>query len=79
MKYKNIDFKYRLREALDDKKMTNKELAKRTGVSIASVSNYLSFALDTLPTSHNLRLIADVLDVSTDYLLGLSNCKEIRY
>ena len=63
----------KIEEALSDINMTQKELAKKTGVTEATISRYLSGARN--PRGEILSKIADVLGLTTDYLLGNSEVK----
>lgn len=49
-------------------KMSNYRLAQLIGVSQTTVANWLSGS--TIPDSKKLKEIADLFNVSTDYLLG---------
>lgn len=61
-------FAERLRELLWHKKITQAELSARTGLTSAAISHYVNGK--QCPHSAALVLIADALNVSTDYLLG---------
>lgn len=67
IKYENV-FPKRLREALEVKKLTQYELAKRLGVRHAAV-NHLACGRRS-PSMLSLARIADALCMSTDFLLG---------
>ena len=58
----------RIREIRMAKKISQVELAKRLGVTKQSVSNWENDNIQ--PSIEMLSRIADVLTVSTDYLLG---------
>ena len=58
----------RIREIRMAKKISQVELAKRLGVTKQSVSNWENDNIQ--PSIEMLSRIADVLAVSTDYLLG---------
>ena len=65
------DFKYRLRFLRQNAGLTQKDLASRIG---ASSGNVLKYELgETFPPMDLLLKIADFFDVSTDYLLGISD------
>lgn len=68
-----VPFGSRLNIVLRAKKMQNKDLAKMVGVSDSNVSKYLYEK--TYPSLPALVQIAKVLNVSTDYLLGLTSGK----
>lgn len=63
-------FENRLNEALNMKRMRPAELAQRLGVHRGSVSNWLSGRYK--PNSVTTDKIAEILDVSTTWLLGYS-------
>lgn len=60
----------RLREARKQSKYTLKELGKMIGVSEATMSNYETGRRE--PDSNTLCKLAEILGVSTDYLLGVT-------
>ncbi|WAW15750.1 helix-turn-helix domain-containing protein [Peptostreptococcus equinus] len=66
----------RLNECIEDYGISRTELSKRTGLTQATISRYLSNKMT--PTGENLALLADVFDVSVDYLLGRTDIKEIN-
>mgnify|MGYP002740603845 CR=1 FL=1 len=53
---------------LCERNMTNRELAYRTGVTEVTIGRYIKGTRE--PNATNLANIADVLGVTTDYLLG---------
>lgn len=57
-----------LRELREDKKMSQKDLAKVLCVTIGTISNYEND--QHLPDIEKLVMLADFFGVSTDYLLG---------
>jgi transcriptional regulator with XRE-family HTH domain len=61
-------FSARLRAARDYRGLTQGDLAKLTGLKPAAVSHFETGGRK--PSFDNLRLLADKLDVTTDYLLG---------
>ena len=61
-------FAKRLNYILWQKGMTQKELAKKAGVTNSAISHYVNAV--QCPHSTVLFLIADALDVSMDYLFG---------
>lgn len=63
------EFSQRLKQALDDKKMKQLELAKKVGTSRANISNYLRG--NSFPPLDVLAEIAKALDVSLDWLCNL--------
>lgn len=64
---------YRISEALADKGMMQKELAQRLGVTDNTISYYCSGKRK--PTIEQIIQIAEILNVSTDYLLTKSDIK----
>jgi transcriptional regulator with XRE-family HTH domain len=61
-------FPERLRAAREYRGLTQSDLAKLTGLNPAAVSHFETGGRK--PSFDNLRLLADKLDVTTDYLLG---------
>jgi transcriptional regulator with XRE-family HTH domain len=61
-------FPVRLRAAREYRGFTQNDLAKLTGLNPAAVSHFETGGRK--PSFDNLRLLADKLDVTTDYLLG---------
>jgi transcriptional regulator with XRE-family HTH domain len=68
-----VPFGSRLNIVLRAKKMQKKDLAKMISVSDSNVSKYLYEK--TYPSLPALVQIAKVLNVSTDYLLGITSGK----
>ena len=66
---KVADFKDRLNEALSLKNMKPVELAEKTKISESTISQYRSGYAK--PREEKLALIADALDVSPTWLMGL--------
>ena len=62
----------RISDLCNDYHITQKELAKRIGVSASQLSRIISGETKTV-SSDILMGVADVFKVSTDYILGLSN------
>lgn len=74
--FSNI-FPKRLKEAREERGLTQKEISLRIGTSANAINNY-ELGLRT-PTADILRKIAISLNVSADYLLGFSdNSKKIN-
>lgn len=69
------EFAERLRSLMEYKDTTQKELANYAQVSRQSISKYANG--ETRPNSDQLKAIAEYLDVSADYLLGIANEKTI--
>lgn len=61
----------RLRSTREAKGLTQHELSRRCHLGANQISRYETGTSD--PTIHTLRVIADQLEVSTDYLLGLTD------
>jgi transcriptional regulator with XRE-family HTH domain len=61
-------FADRLRVAREYRGLTQGELAQKTGLQPSAVSHFETGVRK--PSFDNLRLLADKLDVTTDYLLG---------
>ena len=64
----------RIQEALADKGMTAKELSNATGVSQASLSQYINGS--HVPSSFSSKKIADVLEVDPLWLMGFDVSKK---
>lgn len=60
----------RLRKAREEKKLTQGELADKTGFQPSAISHFESNRRS--PSFDNLKKLADALNVSLDYLLGRS-------
>ncbi|MGN0613654.1 MAG: helix-turn-helix domain-containing protein [Porcipelethomonas sp.] len=58
----------RLKQAMEEKKMTQTELCQRTGIPKSAVSQYISGAFK--PKQERTRLIAKALGVSESWLMG---------
>jgi transcriptional regulator with XRE-family HTH domain len=66
----------RLRQARFEKGLTQAQLAEKAGISAEQEGLYERSKSE--PTARNLYGMSRALDVSTDYLLGLSDTKERR-
>lgn len=64
----SLAFGERLREAREAKKLSQADLAERTGLQPSAISHFETGR--RAPSFDNLRKLADALEVSTDYLLG---------
>ena len=62
----------RLKELRKEKKITQRELAEETGISINSLKNYESTR--RIPDRYNLQLLSDFFRVDEEYILGSSDC-----
>lgn len=67
------EFADRLKESIQDRGITQRMLATLTGTTEVSVSRWANGS--RLPNTDALYKMCKVLDVSADYLLGLSNEK----
>ena len=67
-------FGERLNMVLYEQKITQADLDKRTGIGRANISRYV--CNKQMPTVDSLIAICKTLDVSADWLLGLSDRKE---
>lgn len=66
-----VEMSRRLRKVLLYREMTSADLCRITGLGSGQISNYLN--AHQCPRCDRLRLICDTLDVSADYLLGMSD------
>lgn len=64
------DIHVRLREAIKQSGIPQKEIAKRIGVSAQTVSKYMRN--DIYPALDTLAKLCKLLDVKSDYILGIS-------
>ena len=69
-------FSYRLTVLLDENNMTQTQLAQKIGTSNVTICRYLTG--ERTPRIDVLTKIAYVFNVSLDYLLGLSEDKDIK-
>ena len=67
-------FPFRLRLAMEKGKINIKELAEATGVSVTCVWSWLNGV--HFPTAPNLAYACYVLNVSSDWIIGLDMGKE---
>lgn len=68
------DFSSRLKKALEMKGMNQSELARRTGLTVVTISRYINLYRE--PTAYALRRMCEVLGVSADYLLGIDGASD---
>lgn len=66
-------FRTRLGEALDRRQLSQSALARKTGLDRSTLSQLLAQDAPRLPSGHALGEISAALQVSSDWLLGLSN------
>ncbi|MCH5160214.1 MAG: helix-turn-helix transcriptional regulator [Clostridiales bacterium] len=64
-------FKKRLKEEIKLSGMTTKELAEKVGVTDPMITQY--YTTDKLPSVPTFEKLCRALDVSADYLLGLTD------
>ena len=65
----------RLTNLLEDRDMTQKELAEKSNTSASAISEWAKWDNTREPRVGNLLPVAKVLGVSMDYLLGADECK----
>ncbi len=65
------DIQCRLRECITASGISQKELAKRIGVSPQTVSKYMR--QDIFPALDTFARICSVIEVSSDYVLGIKD------
>lgn len=70
------NFSYRLTVLLDDNNMSQTQLAKMIGTSNVTICRYLT--CERIPRLDVVAKIASVFNVSLDYLLGLSDNKDVK-
>lgn len=63
------DIQQRLRDAIKSSGIEQKEIARQIGVSPQTVSKYMK--KDIFPALDTLAKLCHVLDVSSDYILGI--------
>ena len=72
----NLLFRKRLKELRKKKRMSQEELALKSGLKgRSSIANYEND--NNLPSIDTLDKLANTLNCSTDYLLGRNNCIDI--
>ena len=60
----------RLRQTIQQSNLTQKEIAKRIGVSAQTISKYMK--INVFPALDTLAQLCQTLDISADYILGLT-------
>lgn len=65
------EFKVRLKKVRELRGLNQVGLAQKTGLQPTAISHFETGARS--PSFENLRLLADALNVSTDYLMGRSD------
>ena len=71
----NMNMGDKLKSLRLEKKLTQKQIAERIGLAISAVSSYESGT--RYPSYDVLVKLARIFHVSTDYLLGMSNARNI--
>ena len=71
-----MSFSKNLKELMIQRNMSQKELCGLTGLSAASVSQYLSGVTGT-PKQTTLKKIADALETSIPFLIGMTNESDV--
>ncbi len=66
------DIQRRLRETIQQAPVSQKEIAKAIGVSAQTVSKYMRE--NVFPALDTLAKLCAFLDVSADYILGITDC-----
>ena len=66
-----MSFSKNLKALMVQRNMTQKELCGLTGISASGISQYLSGATG-VPKETTLRKLAEALDTSVDYLIGMT-------
>ena len=69
-------FSERLKELRQEQKLTQQKMAELCGMKLRGYQQY-EYA-ETYPTVPGLVFLADYFDVSLDYLMGRSDCREVR-
>lgn len=75
MNYLEKTFSQRLRILMSERDITPKELSSRLHVDLSTIYRYLDNT--RLPKYDTILELTSIFDVSADYLLGISNCKDI--
>lgn len=68
----------RLKNLRVDRKLTLHQLSEATGISASALENYESYDLKDMKTS-SIVVLSKFYCVSTDYLLGLTECRAERW
>jgi transcriptional regulator with XRE-family HTH domain len=72
--YNLIDISIRILDLLEQKNMSQRELAERIGIQEATISRYING--HRKPHSTILAKMAEVLETTSDYLLGITSIPE---
>lgn len=68
------DIKLRLRDAIKNSGLSQKEVARRVGINPATVSKYVR--LEKYPSIDTFALLCRALGISSDRILGLEDSLE---
>ena len=74
---KNFVFCERFKNELEESELTQNDIARRCGIDSSCITQYKQGK--SMPSIKTLFELCSVLDVSADYLLGLSDRKSILY
>ncbi len=66
-----FEIQKRLRDAIQESNISQKELAEKLGINPSTVSKYMR--LDKFPSIETFANICLILDISADEILGLDN------
>ena len=69
-----MSFGKTLRILIEERNMTQKELAKQLNLAPSTIGNYIQDVRE--PDFSTLKVLANYFDVSIDYILNLTNIKE---
>lgn len=72
-----MDFALRLRELREEKKLTQEAIASLLNLTKANISKYELGKLQ--PNIETLKFLSNYFSVSIDYLLGITNIKEMGF
>lgn len=70
----DVDFSTQLEKAMKLRDISPTKLAKKSGVQRSQICRYLT--AEIAPTTNNIRKLSIALNVTTDYLLGLTKADE---
>lgn len=70
-----MEFSKRLKQSRQDLKMTQKELSDKTGIKRTTIASYEVGNIS--PSFENVKILAEALGVTTDYLSGKSEYKTL--
>lgn len=66
----------RLRDAINQSGIKQKDIADAIGVSAQTVSKYMTS--DVMPALDTLAKLCTLIDVSSDYILGINNFEDFH-